>query len=218
MRLLWGLWLLSGCLLAAAPAISGAWLREAGEGFAALEGTARAAGSSEGALYLEYGIGPRLTLGLDAMARGDGTAHALGFARLPLFATGAGARLAVELAAGGHRYRRANDAMARALLQYGRGMRGGGWVGLEAGVEHRRGLGAPLLKLDVVAGLPTRGNLQAMVKLETFYKDGYGPGATLTPSLIYRDGKGRRWVSGIKLRRAGTDRSAGVTFGVWREF
>ena len=68
----------------AGPATAGAWPREAGTGFASLtRWQAQDSAESYTALFLEYGVLPRLTLGLDAGRSVSGQTKAVVFARVP---------------------------------------------------------------------------------------------------------------------------------------
>lgn len=206
---------------AAGFAEAGAWLREDGSGFVAASATLRANDpDAENGIYADCGLAPRLTVGIDLNDQAGQSGHALIFARLPLADPDGRSRLSAQLGLGAHHLNRQVAPMVRASLLWGRGMGsdGSGWFAIDATIEHRAGQGTPIWKIDSVLGLPGEGRVRSMLKLETAYKSGFGPSVTATPSLIFRDQRGRRWVTGFELRSAGWRRSAGLTLGLWQEF
>lgn len=228
-------WLLIAAMLACAAsgAQAGAWLREPGEAFVAASTTLRNdRATHEDSLFFEYGLRDRMTVGLDLNLRVDGAGHALAFMRMPVTQWADGSRMAVQLGLGAHRSARAapgraagpSGAMGKLAVMYGRslGPTGGGWFGLEAAVEHRAGVGAPIFKLDSVAGLPVGGRLQPMIKLETYHVPGRGSGWALTPSVILKPARGPRWVAGLEYRQArgggSGNRTLGLTLALWHRF
>ncbi len=214
-------WLLLFSCCAAPSVRAGAWLREAGEGFAAASATLRGGtGTDEMSLYADYGLQPRLTVGLDVNRRGYRSGHAVVFLRAPLFQGPHGGRLAVQAGLGAHEAGSASGAMGKIALLYGRplGRDDAGWFGLQAAAEHRAGLQAPVYKLDAVAGLPVDGPVQPMLQLETFHTDGYGFGWTVTPALIFGPRGRRRWIAGLQYREGGGTHSMGLTIGLWQRF
>lgn len=121
------------CLLAwpaAGPAHAGAWLRAAGEGFASSSVKIQDAEATKsyGTVYLEYGLTPDLTGGLDIGSDEAGDYKALAFVLMPV--SRADLHVAFQLAAGAV----AGAPAFRPGLSLGRGLRIGGldgWASLD---------------------------------------------------------------------------------------
>lgn len=200
--------------LGSAQALAGAWPRAQGEGFMSASVTLRGGqAADEMGAYAEYGL-RGVTLGLDANRRGLRTGHAVVFGRVPLWGNAGDARLALQVGLGVHETLGQRGGMAKLSALYGRPWGQGGWVGLEGAVELRVGQPAPLWKLDAVAGLPVRDGPQPMIKLESFYTDGYGVGWAVTPALIFGRPGQPRWVAGVELR----EDTVGLSLAVWQRF
>ncbi|MFD3189757.1 hypothetical protein ACFMPD_05715 [Sedimentitalea sp. HM32M-2] len=210
------------CAVCAPPALAGAWLREQKTAFTALGATVR--GHDQGIdyetrFYLEYGLRPRVTLGLDFNEIPGKAGHALVFARLPLGRPDRRTRLALELGLGGHHWQRDWAAMYKIALAAGRGFEsrlGNGWMGVETAVERRTGLSDPAFKLDTVVGLSSGFRFRPLIKLETAYMRGQPFSWALKPGVMF-DLAGSTWVVGLERRSAAQD-TLGVTFGLWRNF
>lgn len=207
-------------LLVAHPASAraGAWMQAVGAGFAAGSLTLRDNSTAELGLFADYGLTERLSVGLDVNQNNDKFGHALIFARTPLTKVGDKGRLAVQIAVGAHSTPEVQGAMVRAGLLYGRSMGHNGWFGFEATLEHRAGLNEPVLKLDSVAGLPTRSNLQLMIKSESYLSRDMTVGWSVSPQVIVR-GKGKSsWVVGAEYREGGGTSTMGLSLGLWHKF
>ncbi len=87
-----------------APVWAGAWLREKGSAFTATSVTAFKEADGEfkykTSFYAEWGLLPKLTLGLDAEEHQDLYGHALIFGRFPVADFGQAGRLAGEIGVG----------------------------------------------------------------------------------------------------------------------
>ncbi|WP_236951419.1 hypothetical protein [Ketogulonicigenium robustum] len=117
---------------------AGAWPRDEGEVFISLGGNVALFSSVrpvhyDPTYYVEYGVTPWLTVGLDGFHADRGAArNAFGFARIPLLQNVAGHQLAVSVAVGQLRYKGLDrDAetlpMARLALHWGYGLNDG-WL------------------------------------------------------------------------------------------
>ncbi len=218
--------LIAGLVLAT-PAAAGAWLRDKGEGFLSLSGTARAGaagvGTFETGLYVDFGLFRRLTLGLDVDQTPDGSGHALVFARLPLGPTTGRRRMALELGLGAHHAGGQWAGMGKATLSWGLGFAGpgGGWLALDSAVEMRAATtttpGRAIYKLDASLGLPSQRRIRPMLKIETAQVEGAGLYWSVIPSLIIPDRDGRRWVVGLEAR-SGSPRTLGLKLSLWKRF
>ena len=180
---------------------AGAWPRAEGEGFMSASVTLRGGqAADEMGAYAEYGL-RALTPGLDVNRKGLRTGHALVFARMPVGGNAGTARMAVQVGLGVHETLGQRGGMAKLAGLYGRPWEQGGWIGLEGAVELRAGQPAPLWKLDAVAGFAVRSGPQPMIKLESYYTDGFGFGWTVTSALIFGRSGQPRWVAGWSCAR-----------------
>ena len=217
-------------LMAATPAMPGAWLREDGRGFLSVSGILRrtAAGSEqETGLYGEYGLGARLTVGFDLNDRSGVAGHTLIFARLPLIARTGRTRLAFEIAAGAHHWQSSWHKMTRATLSLGRAFQAGpgydGWLNIDAAYERRYGFSRPAYKLDLTAGLSSGPLLRPLLQIETTHVPGQGRYWSVTPAVLIggaRGGKGggnAAWLIGVERKSAPQD-SYGLKLALWRNF
>lgn len=148
----WLLTALAMTILAAPTAQAGAWAREEGTFFLSFGGNAALFGDAvrpvyyDPTVFLEYGLTPRLTIGIDGYTADRGDAGSLlGFARLA-FDDGTGPdRFAASLSAGYTLLPNAEGVETlRAGLHWGRGL-DDGWVAvdatatwlLDAGTQHK---------------------------------------------------------------------------------
>lgn len=209
-------------LSGAAPGWAGAWLREEGRGFLSLTGILRGATGpgDEFGLYADYGLAPRLTLGLEVNATSGRAGHALGFIRLPLGRRTGHMRYALELGLGGYRRFGTWRPMVKSTLSAGRGFGsrwGPGWLAADAAIEYRRDLPDPTYKLDMTLGLSPDPGPRPMLQLETAYLPGAGFTWSLTPALLVNAGKRVSWVAGFE-RKSANPTGLGLKLGLWRRF
>jgi len=216
--------LLIALLCTASPAWGGAWLRETGRSFRALTLLLRHGDPDarhELSLYQDYGIGPRLTLGLDLNERPGITGHMLIFARLPLTRPGTRTKLAIETAVGGHHWRGAWNPMYRVTLSLGRGAlfgrRGAGWLAVDAGYERRLGNARPTYKLDATLGFSAPGRIRPILQLETAKTPGQALSWALAPGLLIDRRDRGAWLIALERKSAGRE-TIGLKFGLWQRF
>lgn len=230
---LWGLVLLS---LQAGPAMAGAWPREAGTGFVSLsQWQSGGGGTGYTALYLEYGLTRRLTLGVDAGRSVAGRGKAVVFLRTPIMRV-LGGRVALELGYG----EISRQPVMRPGLSWGRSLsrpRWQGWVAVDTRLEW--GLDSKTLdeKTDFTLGVTLRDpqgkpeDWTFMLQLQTGVVDigkqlfllqteGIEPGASflrLVPSITYelRDGMHLELAFFHALDATG---SQGIKLGLWSRF
>jgi hypothetical protein len=235
--------LLAACLgalallwMQGAPLGAGSWPREAGTGFASLTQW-QGGGGSGGytALYAEYGLTPRLTLGLDAGRSVAGHDKSVLFLRLPILRV-LGGPVAAELGYGTI----AGQAVLRPGLSWGRSLsrpRWQGWLSVDTRLEW--GMDSKTLdeKTDFTLGLTLLdpqghpADWTFMLQLQTGVVDigqqlfllqteGIKPGASfirLVPSLTYRLREGLHLELGYVL---GLDSRGGqgIKLGLWTQF
>jgi len=208
-------------LMLAEPAVAGAWMREVGSTFLSFSTTVDENGQLDGALYVEHGLRPKLTLGLKidmdmTLGRmGDGAAFV--FVRKPITLGERSYELAYEIGLGSTTGDGAT-ALLRVALSYGRGVNlwdKPGWVAVDATVEWPTDDSSTTTKLDGTLGMNVSDRFQVM--MQVFFTDtGSSQSTTLAPSMIWRaapDGPTRYQV-GIEAE----DGSLGFKLGVWRTF
>ncbi|MEY8827416.1 hypothetical protein AB9K34_03195 [Sedimentitalea sp. XS_ASV28] len=211
------------CMVCVHPVHAGAWLREHKRIFLSFGTTIRGNRATlpdyETKFYAEYGLIPRMTLGVDVNDVRAKAAHALLFARFPIGNTEKRMRYAVEIGVGKHRQQMQWFPMYKATLAVGRGFEsrwGNGWMGAELAYEVRSALPEPGLKLDLVAGLSSGPRIRPLLKLETAYVPDQPFSWSFTPGIMFDVGKST-WVLGIEGRST-TQKTIGLTFNIWRSF
>lgn len=223
-RLALGLLALMWTLGAGRPVDAGAWMQRPKTGFAALDLRYRPTQGRELGFYGTYGLSERLTLGLDINDTSRGSAHALGFVRLPLRQADSGWQIATELAVGANRDAGHWLVMQRYGLSVGRGVQLGarsGWVTADLTRESRSGGYSKAWKLDATLGLsPPKGRrLAPMFQIELHRPDDGAGTFALLPSLRLSRRAKRTWLGGLEWRRTqGQDQVLGIRFGLWQDF
>lgn len=212
------IWMTSVC-----PGGAGAWLRDTDELFFSATSTLRISDEEllqENAIYLEYGLFPRLTVGVDYNHLVGYSGHALVFARLPLPVGKGKWKFAAEAAIGGHHWMGDWDPMLKTTLSAGRGIKtrqGHGWLAIDVAMERRYGTPAPLYKLDATLGLPGYGRIAPILQLETAKAKGHGLFWAVTPGIRYDLKKLGTLLIGFEKRHAVGD-TRGLKFGLWKTF
>ena len=217
--------LLTLCL--ARPALSGAWMREEGEWFLSFGGNVALSEAAQRPVhydptaYLEYGLTPGLTLGLDGYVADAGDAGSVfAFARLPL-ATAAlpeRARLAFSLGAGATIIPTGEiEPSARLGLSFGYGL-DSGWLAADAEVvQALGGSDRRQSKLDLTWGYRLGPDWTSILSAQVgtgLEGDFY---AKVTPSIAWR------MTERVQLRVGAThaltgDRGTGLLMQVWTTF
>lgn len=159
------------CGLIALPlartADAGPWPREAGKTFLSLSwerDLMRDTGYA--AIYAEYGLTDRLTLGLDIGADPDGLSKAIAFARVPFGQSPGGMRLALEMGTGVADKR----PVMRPAMSFGRGidMVGrSGWLTLDIRATIFQDTFDTAWESDLTLGLNATARGKAIVQLQT---------------------------------------------------
>jgi hypothetical protein len=219
-----------GILLLATSAQSGAWPRDAGTTFVALSFTAKAdrttmatSGFPEdnySALYLEHGVTPRLTLGLDSGYAKDGTYAALAFARRPI-ASGAGPNVfAISAGLGVTNLGGQSDTVSMVGLHFGRGLAtrlGGGWVALDTSARYRILQRNAVVKADLTLGLAVQPRTKLMLQFQAGQYPGSDAFLRVVPSVARKFGRNMHVELGLEVGAIG-DRQIGLKLGTWLEF
>ncbi|MCL6282964.1 hypothetical protein M3P21_05400 [Ruegeria sp. 2012CJ41-6] len=207
----------------ATPGVAGAWLQEKGGGFLSATTTGYRPGEVveyRSAIYAEYGLLNRLTLGLDINDRAANSGHAFAFARLPLSPPNWRNRFAIELGTGAHHTLGQTAAMHKITLSYGRNVvtgLGPGWIAADAALEYRTGIDQQISKFDLTLGMSADRFVNPLLQIETAHVRDDVLYWTVTPALLLRGKKGMRWLIGVERRSAHPD-GFGLKFGFWRDF
>lgn len=207
------------CLLhQVGPAQAGAWLRQEGTGFASTSSYVASPFSADTAyhgLYVEYGLTPRLTLGLDLGRGVTGQNKTVVFARVPIKGEGRD-RLAFELGAGTI----AGQQTLRPGLSYGRGLDtalGPGWLAVDSFAEVALISGEVDYKTDITLGVTRPGGTRWMIQAQMGRAYGEPAFLRLVPSAVIPLGQGWHMELGVSKALTGA-REHGVKFGLWYEF
>lgn len=205
------------------PVWAGAWLREIGSVFTAASVTgfkeADDVQKYKTSLYAEWGLLPKLTLGLDAEEHQDLYGHALIFGRFPIADLGKAGRFAGEIGAGAHHRQLRAWAMYKATLSYGKNIQtglGNGWLAVDTALEYRTHE-ALIRKLDVTAGLSSGRRFDPLLQIETSYTPDQPFYWSVRPSVIYRPKTGKSsWIFGVERNsiRDGT----GYKLALWLSY
>jgi hypothetical protein len=211
-------------ILLAAEATAGAWPREPGTAFLSFANIPTRSRQGETAawtgLYAEYGLSPRITLGLDADWRSSGDNwSAWGFARYDL-APGAEWRRAVSLGIGRRGFGSRSELVLRPGLHLGRGIQtrwGPGWVEAEAQAIYAPASGWTAWKLDGTFGIKPRPDRLLILQLQTSRYPGQAQQLRLAPSVVRRFGRSLSLEFGLVADLA-APQALGVKIGSWLEF
>lgn len=206
------------CILpVCAPA--GAWLRDEGRGFVSASTyliEAKSGGRHYAGIYLEYGLRPRLTVGLDLGRGVSGETKTIAFLRLPLGSGTGTHRFALDLGAG----EIAGAPTVRPGLSYGRGFSGRfgtGWISLETAAEMDLRAGRSDYKADLTLGLNRDARHSWILQLQAGRAAGDPAFLRLVPSITRRIGNGWRIEIGATQDLIG-GKARGLKLGLWKEF
>jgi len=207
-------------LLVSRPVFAGAWLQEDGHAFLAYSVVYTEDNRLDGSLYAEYGLRPRLTLGLKVDVdmtngqMGDGTAFV--FARKPIGTGKRKFKLAYDFGLGST-FGGDMRPLLRTGLSYGRGFQlrdRDGWIGIDSAVEWAINDGSDTYKIDGTIGLALNDHFKVMVQCFVSLT-GNDMTTTLAPSLIWQPGdKGQSFQFGLE----GKDGVLALKIGMWRSF
>ncbi len=214
-------------------ALSGAWKRALGTGFAATSFALRNTDqglTTEFGYHRDFGLNSRFDLGIDLNQVGSQSGHALLFARLPLRQRPNATRLATELALGGNHSQGVWQPMYRLTVSAGRGFatrQGNLWGNLDLIYEKRGDAQHALWKLDGSFGLTTGRRLSPLLQIETAFGNGTDFSYAITPSIrLSLSGlslpapkvfETSELVIGIEYRQAKTQ-SLGLKIALWQRF
>lgn len=208
-------------LLLAGPCPAGPWLREAGTTYLSHSVTLEDPGDSGravgyGTLYLEHGLRPYLTVGLDAGTDELGQAKLIAFGVMPLARPGTITAMTVEMGIGMMNERavlRPGLSAGRRIMLFGRP----GWISLDARAGLRVETGDATLGTDLTVGLELSARSRVMVQLQQGGPLGDSDFVRIVPSVVFERGPGRHLEIGMTAGlKSASD--AGVKLAVWRSF
>ncbi len=204
--------------------MAGAWMEQDGAGFLSSSFRLRPSGQELSA-YGAYGIGPRLTLGVDinqADDSGGQSAHALVFARLPLRQRDTGWRLAVEMAVGASRDSSTAKwaPMQRITVSAGRGLRlagRDGWAAFDLAAEWKTAGTSRAWKLDGTLGLNATSGPSPLLQVELYQPRNGELLWKLLPGVRFQLSPQRELITGLEIRSFG-DARYGLRMELWHRF
>ncbi|SEL80255.1 hypothetical protein SAMN05443999_10872 [Roseovarius azorensis] len=204
----------------AVMATAGAWPRDKGQVFAVLSGQIEGPDEfgfyrQSNALYAEYGVTGRLTLGVDLGGDALRMNKTIAFLRWPLGRVDRSLKLAFELGAGQVEEKNA----LRPGLSLGRGfMLGGrqGWLAVDGRAVLFGGRDVAL-ESDITFGLSASRKTRMILQLQSGRPDTGDPYARFAPSLIYETKPGQQVELGVITPIAGGGDN-GIRLGLWRRF
>lgn len=201
-------------VLAAQGAIAGPWLRDAGKGFFSASSKIDQTLQTETALYLEYGLRPKLTLGakvdMAMTPQGSNDISFLAFMRRPIGPRDRKMLYAYDLGLG----YRDQAPSARLGLTLGRGIKLGkryGWAVLDTSID----LGQePLFKADATVGLTLNDRWKTMAQIFVSHEANITE-VTFAPSVIWSPKTGKpSYQAGLESKEG----ELGLRLSLWRDF
>lgn len=216
-------------LIQACTAQAGAWPREQGSVFVSASYRAVADVAALGslralmqdgynALYAEYGLTPRLTLGLDAGYAMDGRFSGVGFARWSLDNGSGRNRLALSLGAG--LAGPPGETLVQLGAHWGTSLSFGwsdGWMGLDLTAIQRLETDGIAAKADFTFGLAPSDGWKAILQLQAGSYPGADAYLRLAPSIVRRTGAASHIEIGLEAELLGSG-MVGAKIGSWIEF
>lgn len=208
-------------LLLPTPCLAGAWLREPGSTFLSYSVTLEDPGDSGrsvgfGGLYLEHGLHPTLTMGLDAGTDEFGHTKLIGFGVIPLSDPEAATRLTAEIGFGMLDER----AVLRPGLSIGRGLTLAGrpgWISLDARVGLQLDAGNSTLSTDLTLGVEITARSRVIVQLQQGGPMDDPDFIRIVPSVVFERGPGHHLEIGATAGLKSAP-DAGLKLAIWRTF
>jgi len=212
--------MLIAILMLAGPATAGAWLRAEGTGFLAYGSIYSEDGTLDGNLYGEYGVRPKLTLGIkldaDMTAGRMGNGSGFVFVRKPIPLKGRPFHLAYEVGIGST-FGDHSDALLLTGLSYGRGITiagRSGWLAIDGSVEWSLGDSTDTGKLDTTIGLNLNDRVKVMAQVFHSQTE-TASSTTLAPSLVWQPKADK---PSYQLGLEAKEGTIAIKLGLWRTF
>lgn len=221
------IFLLLSALIWSSAAFGGAWPREVGGVFLSF-GTSFDVNydvpGNESAqmhtLFAEYGLRPKLTLGLDAQLTDQGDYSAILFLRRPIIEKSQSHRFAFQGGVGIVEKAKKSDYLIQGGFAWGKGIEtkfGSGWMSLDSSLEYHLDSADVVTKADFTFGVKPSTRTKLMVQVQTGAYPGSDPYVRFAPSIAREFGKGRHLVLEGNFGVLGESK-AGMKLGTWLEF
>jgi len=211
------------CVMTAQPACAGAWLRDPETAFMSVSGTMRylhGFWQSENSLYGEFGLAPRVTLGVDINETPGIAGHLFVFARVPVGPADRRTKVAFEFGLGAHHWLDQWGMMVKSGISVGRSFTnrwGDGWFNIDTALELRRPNPDPAFKLDATLGLFSGRRIRPLLQFESTYVPDNPLIWSISPVVLIDGRNNTTWLIGLERKTAGRS-SPGLIFATWRRF
>ncbi|MDF3414491.1 hypothetical protein HKX54_08495 [Sulfitobacter sp. M57] len=208
----------------ASNAQAGAWLREKGTGFASLSFGATEFSETTNALYVEYGLSNKTTIGLDisSFTNAQNVRNGFGnlFIRRAIGPTDRPSKWAYELGIGGLWGNERQLPSVKTTLSWGRGFQlraRDGWINMDAAYVYEPTLGSHITKFDATLGLHFGGITTGLLEVTHSSQNDDTFGA-VEPSVLIRPKDGKFSIKlGAQIPFDEGDKAA-LKLGVWHSF
>ncbi|MDF1669849.1 MAG: hypothetical protein P1U83_09555 [Roseovarius sp.] len=200
-----------------AQAHAGAWMRSKGEGFLSFNVEYNPeVKSTFTSLFIEYGITPRITSGVDLGFADDTLYKAVAFGRYPLSAPDTDWQVSLEMGMGVAE----DEAVLRPGLMLGRGLELGklsGWLSIEALAYYEVDQDDVNVSTDLTLGVNLRKDLKLLVQLQNGNQPMNPDYLDLATSVVVKKAPGLHLELGVKTGLKDTG-SAAFKLGLWHKF
>lgn len=211
-------------LCAAPMGHAGAWLREKGTGFASLSFGATQFSETTNALYIEYGLTDKMTVGLDisAFTNAQNVRNGFGnlFLRRALGPTDRPSKWAYEIGVGGLWGNEMQRPTVKTGISWGRGFQvrdRSGWVNIDAAYVYEPTLGDHVTKFDATLGMELGGITSGLLDLTLSHEKSDTFGA-FEPSVLIRPKQSKFSIKvGAQIPFDEQEKTA-LKLGIWRSF
>lgn len=163
-------------------------------------------------IYLEYGLTPKVTLGIDYGRSVSGGSKLVGFVQHPLSKEGANTKVAFQLGLGEIQ----DERVVRPGLMIGWPLKQG-WVAVDTFLEYAPATQRADIKLDATAGFHLKNDRNILLQIQAGESTSDPPFIRFAPSYVFKSGKRSKTVLGLTWGLKGDD-SVGVKIGAWAEF
>jgi len=211
------------------PALAGAgpWAREKGSTFVSTSYSVTTPISAPGedlqrfgALYVERGLGHRLTFGLDAGMDGGNNHSAILFLRRTLDFGTEHSKFAYQSGIGAVNAADGYEYLVQAGASWGRGLEtrfGPGWAVLDVSAQYNVAQQSVISKADLTIGIKPVERTKLILQFQAGSYPGSDPYLRLAPSVARQFGKWTHVEIGAQIGLIGDDRM-GLKLGTWLEF
>lgn len=208
----------------ASTAYAGAWLREKGTGFTSLSFGATQFSETTNALYIEYGLSDKTTIGLNISSFTNALNVRNGFGNLfmrrAIGPTDRPNKWAYEIGVGGLWGNEKHLPTFKTAISWGRGFQikeRSGWVNVDAAFVYEPTLGQNIAKLDAALGMNFGGITTGLLEVTISSQNSETYGA-LEPSVLLRPKDSSFSVKlGAQIPFDEQEKAA-LKLGIWRKF